>query len=57
MKKRKRAGDKKRAQGLLVATSNDPNIKKRAKAQSKKHRDKDEEKAKRVNHHRRESYV
>ena len=55
MKKRKRAGDKKRAQGLLVATSNDPNKKKRAKAQSKKHRDKYEEKVKRVNHHRREN--
>ena len=55
MKKRKRAGDKKRAQGLLVATSNDPNKKKRAKAQSKKHRDKYEEKANRVNYHRRES--
>ena len=55
MKKRKRARDKKRAQRLLVATSNDPNIKKRAKAQSKKHRDKYEEKAKRVNHNKRES--
>ena len=57
MKKRKRARDKKRAQRLLAATSNDPNKKKRAKAQSKKHRDKYEEKAKRVNYHRREIKV
>ena len=55
MKKRKRARDKKRAQRLLVATSNDPNKKEKAKAQSKKHRDKYEKKVKRANHMRRES--
>ena len=55
LKKRKRARDKKRAQRLLVATSNDPNKKEKAKAQSKKHRDKYEKKVKRANHMRRES--